>query len=251
MFGVFLGLVFVKQRHDLAHHHVHGIVAHLLRDGNQFDAVLRQLPHIELKFKVIAEEALEAVDHHHVEGCRLGDARLDHLLKLGPPVVGGGCPRLNISLDQFVPALAAIRLALLALIGNRNVMLGLPRRGHAQVKGGAEWDGPLRRVHGPDFPQIVGLQDFSTRAEQVVENITEPGLEHIHFTRTHRDACWPVISDGPSRKVVPGRPPDPLAGHVQIIEQVYRLLRTGFDRGTAHGKSIALRPDSANSQYSS
>ena len=138
--AIFLGLVFVKQRHDLAHHDVHGIVAHLLRDGNQFDAVLRQLPHIELKLEVIAEEAREAVNHHHVESRRLSNSRLDHLLKLGAPVVGGGCPRLNIGLDQFVPALAAIRFALLPLIWNRNIMLGLPRRGHAQVKGGAEWE---------------------------------------------------------------------------------------------------------------
>jgi hypothetical protein len=36
---------------------------------------------------------------------------------------------------------------------------------------------------------------------------------------------------------------------VQIIVQVYRLLRTGFGRGMAHEKSIAPCADSANSQY--
>ena len=32
LLGVFLGLVFVKQCHDLPHHDVHGIVAHFLGD---------------------------------------------------------------------------------------------------------------------------------------------------------------------------------------------------------------------------
>jgi len=37
--GVLLGLVLVEQRHDLAHHDVHGIVAHLLGDGDQLYTV--------------------------------------------------------------------------------------------------------------------------------------------------------------------------------------------------------------------
>ena len=117
MLGVFLGLVLVKQRHDLAHHDVHGIVAHLLGDGDQLDAVLRQLPHIELKLEVIAKEAREAVDHHDIESRRLGDSRLDHALKLGAAVVGGRCPRLNIGLDKLVAARRAIGFALPLLIG--------------------------------------------------------------------------------------------------------------------------------------
>jgi hypothetical protein len=38
--GVLLGLVFVEQRHDLADHVAHGIVAQLLGDRDQPDAVL-------------------------------------------------------------------------------------------------------------------------------------------------------------------------------------------------------------------
>ena len=38
--GVLLRLIFVEQRHDLAHHHVHRIVAHLLGDGDKPHAVL-------------------------------------------------------------------------------------------------------------------------------------------------------------------------------------------------------------------
>src|SRR6185312_6217794 len=80
----------------------------------------------------------------------LGDSRLDHLLKLGPPVVGGGCPRLNISLNKLIAPRLAVGFSLHLLVRDRDIMLGLPRRGDAQVKGGMERDGPLRRVHGPD-----------------------------------------------------------------------------------------------------
>ena len=108
MLGDFLGLVFVKQRHNLAHHDVHGIVAHFLRDRDKFDAVLGELPDIELHLEMIAEEAGKGMDHDHVEGGGLGDACLDHLLEFRTPVVGGRGPRLYIGLDQFVPALRAI-----------------------------------------------------------------------------------------------------------------------------------------------
>lgn len=67
MLGVFLGLVFIEQRHDLAHHDVHGVIPHLLCDRNQLNAVLGELADIELKLEVIAEEATERVDHDHIE----------------------------------------------------------------------------------------------------------------------------------------------------------------------------------------
>ncbi len=88
-----------------------------------------------------------------------------------------------------------------------------------------------------------------TRPEQFIEQVPEPRLEYIHFLRDDRDVFRPVIGDSPNRTIMPGRPPDPFAGHVQIIEQVYRLLRTEFGRRTAHEKSIPPCLDSANSQY--
>lgn len=48
MLGVLLGLVFVEQRHDLPHHDMHRVVAHLLRDGDEAHAVFRQLSDVEL-----------------------------------------------------------------------------------------------------------------------------------------------------------------------------------------------------------
>ena len=104
MLGVFLRLVFVEQRHDLPHHDVHGIVAHLLGDGDELDAVLRQLPDVELQLEVIAEEAAERVDDHHVEGRGLAGARFDHALELGPAVIGRRRARLYIGLDKLIAA---------------------------------------------------------------------------------------------------------------------------------------------------
>jgi hypothetical protein len=49
--GVFLGLVFAEQRHDLTHHDRHWVIAHLLGDRDQLGAVLRQLADVEFSSK--------------------------------------------------------------------------------------------------------------------------------------------------------------------------------------------------------
>ena len=133
--GVLLRLVFVEQRHDLSHHDVHRIVAHLPRDGDELDTVLRQLPDIELKLEVIAEGAAERMDDDHAERCGLGRARLDPALELGPTVVGRRRARLHLGLDELVAARGAIGFALALLVGDGDIVLGLPRRRDAQVKG--------------------------------------------------------------------------------------------------------------------
>ena len=118
MLGVFLGLVFVEQRHDLPHHDVHGIVAHFLGNRDQLDAVLRQLPDVEFQFEMVAEEAAERMDDHHIERRGLARARLDHALEFRAAVIGGGRSRLNVGLGELVAARLAIRLALPLLVGN-------------------------------------------------------------------------------------------------------------------------------------
>nr|WP_246050456.1 hypothetical protein [Asticcacaulis tiandongensis] len=102
--GVFLGLVFIEQRHDLPHHDVHRVAPHLLRDRNQLHAVLRQLADIELKLEVIAEEAAERMDHDNIERRGFGCARLDHALELGTAVIGRGCAGLDEGFDQLQAA---------------------------------------------------------------------------------------------------------------------------------------------------
>ncbi len=66
-----------------------------------------------------------------------GDPSLDHALELGAAVVGRGCAGFDKGFDQLQAARLAIGFALLLLVGNGNVMLRLPRRRNAQVKGGA------------------------------------------------------------------------------------------------------------------
>ncbi|HUH83163.1 MAG TPA: hypothetical protein VLX85_01060 [Stellaceae bacterium] len=102
--GVFLRLILVEQRHDLPHHDVHRIVAHLLSNRGEPDAVLGELPDVELQLEVVAEEAREAVDDDDIEWRGPARARLDHALELGPAVVGGGGARLDIGLDDLIAA---------------------------------------------------------------------------------------------------------------------------------------------------
>nr|WP_235204134.1 hypothetical protein [Bordetella bronchiseptica] len=155
--GVLLGLVFVEQRHDLPHHLVHGVIPHFLRDRHQLDAVLRQLPDVEFHLEMIAEEAREAMHHDNIEGRGLGRASFDHALELGALVVGGGCARLDIRLNELVAALLAICFALPLLVGNGNIMLGLSGSRDAQVEGGAGGNGWAEHVHGRSPMAFLGF----------------------------------------------------------------------------------------------
>nr|WP_241896655.1 hypothetical protein [Stenotrophomonas maltophilia] len=150
--GVLLRLVFVEQRHDLPHHDVHGVVAHFLCDGHQPDAILGELPDVELQLEVIAEETREAVNHHQVERRGLAGAGLDHPLELGATVVGRRCSGLDEGFDKLVAARSAIGFALFALVGDRHVMLGLPGGRDAQIERGAQGDvWGLNAHHWPPF----------------------------------------------------------------------------------------------------
>ncbi|HUO22569.1 MAG TPA: hypothetical protein VMU59_08655 [Caulobacteraceae bacterium] len=189
--GVLLGLILVEQRHDLAHHDVHRVVAHLLGDRHKANAVLRQFADVELQLEVIAEKATERVDDHYLERRGLRRPGLDHLLELGAAVVGGRCARVHEGLDKLIATRGAISFALVALVGDRHVMLGLPRRRDAQVKGSAQ-------RHGHDD----NLLTSSARPEQLVEQVAEPRLEHIDFGLGDGDALRPIVGDGPPLKVI-------------------------------------------------
>ncbi|HVB80906.1 MAG TPA: hypothetical protein VNE82_13285 [Candidatus Binataceae bacterium] len=128
MLGVLLRLILVEQRHDLPHHDVHRIVAHLLRDGDESDAILGELADVELKLEVIAEEAREAVDDDDIERRGLTRPGLDHALEFGPAVAGRRCAGFHIGLDELITARCAVGFALPLLIGDRDIVLGLPWR---------------------------------------------------------------------------------------------------------------------------
>ncbi|MFS0739383.1 hypothetical protein ABC365_02030 [Brevundimonas sp. 3P9-tot-E] len=145
--GVLLRLVFVEQRHDPPHHLMDRIVTKFLRHRYELDAVLRQLPVVVFHFKFVAKEPREAMHHHHVERWRLRRAGFDHPLKFGAAVVGRRCARLDEGFHKLVAARLAIGFALPLLVGDRHVMLGLPRRRDAQIERGAQGDVRGMNVH--------------------------------------------------------------------------------------------------------
>lgn len=79
--GVLLRLILVKKRHDLPHHHAHWVIAEVLRDRNQADAILRQLADVELKLELIAEKARKRMDYDKRESRRLDHRGIDHCLE--------------------------------------------------------------------------------------------------------------------------------------------------------------------------
>jgi hypothetical protein len=168
--------------------------SHLLGDGDKPDAVLGELADVEPKLEVIAEEAREALDDDDIERRGLAGARLDHALELGPAVIRGGRAGLDVGLNKVVAARGTVSFALPLLIGNRDIVLSLPRRGDAQIQRSAQ-----RRGHR-DCP----LRS-SARPEQLIEEIAEPCLEHVELGIGDRHRVGPIVGDSPRLDIVLGR----------------------------------------------
>jgi hypothetical protein len=126
VFGVLLGLVLVEERHDLADHDAHRVVAELLGDRDEPDAVLGEPADVELELELIAEEAAEAVHEDHVEGRRLGRGGVDHALEFGSPIVDRRHPGLDIVGDDLPAARRAVIRRLAALVRDGEIVIGLP-----------------------------------------------------------------------------------------------------------------------------
>ncbi len=135
--GVLLRLVLVEQRDHLAHHHLRRIVAELLGDGDQLDAVLGELAQVELEPERVAEEARERVHDNDVEGVLAVAGALDHALELTPLVVGRRGAGLDVLGGDAPAALADPGLRLRLLVRDRQVVLGLAAGRDAQVDRGA------------------------------------------------------------------------------------------------------------------
>jgi hypothetical protein len=73
------------------------------------------------------------VDDDNIEGRRLARTLFDHTLELGPAVVHGGSAGLDECFDQLKTARCAIA-SLPFLIGNGDIVLGLPGCRHAQIE---------------------------------------------------------------------------------------------------------------------
>jgi hypothetical protein len=103
------------------------------------------------------------------------------------------------------------------LVGNGDIVLGLPRCRDAQVKGGAQ-----RHGHGVYLPVRS-----SVRPEQLVEQVGEPSLEHLHLSLGDGHALRPVVGDGLGREVALRRP---AAERPRMAQQRFKLLGRGGNR---------------------
>jgi len=156
-------------------------------------------------------------------------------------VVGGGCASLYEGLDELKASRGAIAFALLALIRDGNVMLGLPRSRNAQIQGSAYLSAGLSLDHDRGL-----LAASSTRPEQLVEKVAEPSLEHLDLGLRNRNAFRPVIGDGPCRQIVLGR----AAGkRPRLSKQLVQLLGCGWRARSGrpgHPDRIAESPVARN-----
>jgi len=57
MLGVFPGLVFIKERDDLAHHHLGGVITEFLRDGDQPNARFGEFADIHFEAEGVAKKS--------------------------------------------------------------------------------------------------------------------------------------------------------------------------------------------------
>ena len=179
MLGILLGLIFVEQRDDLAHHDLGWVVAQLLRDRDQPHAMLGELAQIEFQPEGIAEEARERVHDDDVERVLAVAGALDHALELRALVVGGRSTGLNIFGCDAPAALGDPGFGLRLLVRDREVVLGLPAGRDSQINRGAQSRGGR---HG-----FVGLCCAATCAKCGHVAASCPGLEHS--SRDLRSHC--------------------------------------------------------------
>jgi hypothetical protein len=100
--------------------------------------MLGELAQVELETVSVAEEAGERVHDNHVERVLAVTGALDHALELGPLVVGRRGAGLDVLGHDLHAACGGPCGRLRLLVGDRQIVLGLPIRRDAQIDGGAE-----------------------------------------------------------------------------------------------------------------
>ncbi|MEQ8710607.1 MAG: hypothetical protein RIC36_16615 [Rhodospirillales bacterium] len=76
-----LALIFIKQIQDLAHHVAHRVSTKFLGNRDNFNALFRQFPAIELKLVGVSEKPGEAVNNDYIESSWPKRSLFNHLLK--------------------------------------------------------------------------------------------------------------------------------------------------------------------------
>jgi len=245
---VLLGLILVEERHDLAHHHAHRVLAEILRDRDQPHAVLRQAADIELKLELVSEEARERVDYDRVEGGGPRGRSVHHLLELGASIVGRRRAGLDVLAHGLVTPSLAVGLRLAALIGYRQVLLGLPSGRDAEIEDGAlsrRRTGLGRRGHAGS-PSGLG-----NGTEQFVEQLAEMSFDDVQLGFGDGDAGRPVIHDAGMPVLTPASPdrrrPSPWTGQVvvKIDHNPVADARSWSCSGVPHAVIVRVRIASA------
>ena len=118
--GIFLGLVLVEQRNDLAHHALDrfALIAHRLSNRDDLDAMLAQLPKIKLLLERLAKEAAIAMHEDQLERPLTIAGAFDHLLEDRSAVVTGGGAAFDELSGYVIAVDATPGLQLAALVGN-------------------------------------------------------------------------------------------------------------------------------------
>ncbi|WKW50152.1 hypothetical protein QMO75_12775 [Rhodomicrobium lacus] len=109
------------------------VVAEILRDGDEIDTCLAKLAEVELRMERIAAEAGERMHDDDVEGMIRPLRLVKHLLKHGPVVVEGRCAGFREHFDDLMALLFAPGLALMNLVGDGKIGLGLPNRRDTRI----------------------------------------------------------------------------------------------------------------------
>ena len=84
-----------------------GIVAKVLRDADELDAMLTQASHIEFEGEVITGKAAERMNDHDVKGRGIACSEIEKALKPPPAVIGTA----QAGIDELKDDIPASRLA--------------------------------------------------------------------------------------------------------------------------------------------
>ncbi|MDP9422424.1 MAG: hypothetical protein M3Q19_06260 [Pseudomonadota bacterium] len=146
MLGRLRTLVLVELAEDRANQIAGSPLSYILGDRDKLHLGLGELAAIALELELVPEEAAEAVDDHEIIGTLARGCGFNHGLELGPIVVGRGCARLTIHVDQQHAARLTIGRYRSDLIDQARLMLSLSAGRDADI-GGGPW-GHLRQSRG-------------------------------------------------------------------------------------------------------
>lgn len=222
MLGVLLRLILVEKRHDLTDHVAHRVFAEILRDRDQAHAILGELADVELELELVSEEPREAMNDDDGEHRRLCHGRFDHGLESRPPIVRRRIARLDIFACDFPAFGEALVFDLPTLVGNGQVVVGLPAGRDAQIERGfcKRGDRGHRMICGGRLGHRTGLLSLGPRPEKFVEFLREMRFHDPKFGISDRNEIGPIVGDDDWPVVVRPRARSAPEGRLLIVMQI-------------------------------